>query len=493
MRAAQAVDAPEGWWERVSECASPRLRAIEHGPAATWAREIFAKRHAMVAIVLFLVGAVVMQRHAVAHIGTVIAGNLVGDPTQYMWSMWWWPHAILHGLNPFVTHAIWVPDTYNLGSVTSTPLPSLLFAPITALLGPIHGPVVDYNLCNLIAPILSAWFVYRLCLYLSGAPAASILGGWLFGFSAYGLSQLQGHMNLVFTFLPAVLLLLSLQRMDGVISCRRYVALAAVALAAQILIGTEIVFTTTCLLGLTLAVAVILAPRATRVQILSLVPELLGGYLLAIVVCAPFLYYALTGPEIEANVASVMRIADLLSFAVPTPIIRIGANRFAAVSAGFPSFAGYPETGHLPRAAGHHRRARVLGRVVAALGHQGPCDRHGDRGDMGARAELDHRWSRHDRTSVEAARLRSPLQRGDAGQDRHVRGPRRGHRVRVVVGHTEAPVGTPMAPSAVGGRVPVPQRQRHVLVRRQDLRGEHAESCLRDRGPVSPVISRAIR
>ena len=22
----------------------------------------------------------------------------------------WWPHAILHGENPFVTHAIWAPD-----------------------------------------------------------------------------------------------------------------------------------------------------------------------------------------------------------------------------------------------------------------------------------------------------------------------------------------------------------------------------------------------
>jgi hypothetical protein len=307
-------------------------------------RELFARRHAVVAIVLYLVGAVVMQHHAVAHMGTEIAGNLVGDPTQYMWSMWWWPHAILHGINPFVTHDIWVPDTYNLGSVTSTPLPSLLFAPVTALLGPVQGPVVDYNLCNLIAPGLSAWFVYRLCLYLTQAPGPSIVGGWLFGFSTYALSQLQGHMHLVFTFLPPVLLLLSLQRMDCVISRRRYVVLGATALVADILIGTEIVFTTTCMLAVTVVASVILVPRATRARILALLPELFGAYVLAAVVCAPFLYYALNGPEVEANYNSVLKVADLLSFAIPTALTWIGGHKFAAISAGFPP-ASHLETG----------------------------------------------------------------------------------------------------------------------------------------------------
>lgn len=307
-------------------------------------RELWAGQHAVAALVLYLVGAIVMQGYAVAHISTEIAGNLVADPTQYMWSMWWWPHAILHGLNPFVTHEIWVPGAYNLGSVTSTPLPSLLFAPITALLGPVQGPVVAYNLCNLIAPVLGAWFAYRLCLYLTRAPGPSIVGGWLFGFSTYALSQLQGHMHLVFTFLAPVLLLLSLQRMDGVIGRWRYVLLAAVAVAAEILIGTELVFTTTCMLAVTIVVSVVLAPPAFRTRILRLVPELVGAYVLAAVVCAPFLYYALTGPEVEANYNSVLKVADLLSFAIPTPLTWIGGHRFGSISAGFPP-ASRLETG----------------------------------------------------------------------------------------------------------------------------------------------------
>lgn len=307
-------------------------------------RELWVGQHAWIALVLYLVGAIVMQGHAVAHIGTEIAGNLIGDPTQYMWSMWWWPHAILHGLNPFVTHEIWVPDAYNLGSVTSTPLPSLLFAPLTALLGPVQGPVVVYNLCNLIAPVLSGWLTYRLCFYLSRAPGPAMVGGWLFGFSTYGLSQLQGHLNLIFTFLPPALLLLSVQRMDRVISGRRYVILVATAVTAQILIGTEIVFTTTCLLVITVVASLLLAPRRTRSRILGLLPELYLAYALAALVCSPYLYYALTGPEVEASYNSILKVADLLSFVIPVSITWLGSHRFGVVSAGFPPVA-HLETG----------------------------------------------------------------------------------------------------------------------------------------------------
>src|ERR1700687_5561012 len=31
------------------------------------------------------------------------------DPSQFMWYIRWWPHAITHGLNPFLPHGIFVP------------------------------------------------------------------------------------------------------------------------------------------------------------------------------------------------------------------------------------------------------------------------------------------------------------------------------------------------------------------------------------------------
>ena len=36
------------------------------------------------------------------------------DPQIFIWAFAWWPHAILHGENPFVTHAIWAPSGVNL-------------------------------------------------------------------------------------------------------------------------------------------------------------------------------------------------------------------------------------------------------------------------------------------------------------------------------------------------------------------------------------------
>ena len=48
------------------------------------------------------------------------------DPALMMWSLVWWPHAIVHGLNPLLTHAIWAPSGFNLAWSTSIALASLL-------------------------------------------------------------------------------------------------------------------------------------------------------------------------------------------------------------------------------------------------------------------------------------------------------------------------------------------------------------------------------
>lgn len=348
---------------------------------------LLARRHGLIALIVYLAGVIVIEYHAVLHPGTEIAGNIVGDPTQYMWAMWWWPHAILGGLNPLVTHAIWVPDAYNLGSVTSTPVPALLLAPLNALIGWRAGPVVSYNLCMLIAPVLSAWLAYRLCLRVTGAPGASILGGWLYGFSAYFLSQLQGHLNLAFTFLPVALALLALARLNGDISRRRFVTLAAVALIAQIGIGTEIVFTTTCLGAVAVVTALLIAPPDARRRIVGrLVPELALAYLVAAVVCSPLLYYALIGPAVNPGYNSRLNVADLLSYVIPTPLFRVGQNRFLPIADLFPAAAGFTETGTylgLPLLAGacagavaawRHwgMRVLVLCAVVACVWSLGP-------------------------------------------------------------------------------------------------------------------------
>lgn len=313
-------------------------RPLSSEPVSTRVRRLFEKRHNWIAVALYVLGAIVIQRHAVAHVTSNIAGNVIGDPPQFMWAMWWWPHAVFHLLNPFVSHAVWYPDTLDVAAATGVPLPAMLAAPITAL----AGPIVSYNLMNLVAPVLGAWFTYRLCLRLTGSPAAAILGGWLYGFSSYGLTELQAHLHLVFTFGPPALLLLTVRRFRGEISARRYAILVAVVLIAQMGCSTEILFTMTVLGVTALICGVAVSPPEGRRAIVALLLPLLCAYLIAGIVCAPYLYYAFRGPAFSTGIDHIYE-ADLLSFAIPTPITWLGANRFAGVSGGY--VAGVLEVG----------------------------------------------------------------------------------------------------------------------------------------------------
>ena len=68
----------------------------------------------------------------------------------------------------------------------------------------LFGPIVSYNLLMLASPVLAAFFAFLLCRYITRSFAASLVGGYLFGFSAYMLGQLLGHLHLVLIFpIPA--------------------------------------------------------------------------------------------------------------------------------------------------------------------------------------------------------------------------------------------------------------------------------------------------
>jgi hypothetical protein len=70
------------------------------------------------------------------HPGRAYVGS-GADPQIFIWMFAWWPHALLHGLDPFRTNAIWAPDTYNLAWTTSVPGLAVIFAPATLAFGPV--------------------------------------------------------------------------------------------------------------------------------------------------------------------------------------------------------------------------------------------------------------------------------------------------------------------------------------------------------------------
>lgn len=270
----------------------------------------------------------------------VISIGTSTDPGAFVWALRWWPHAITHGLNPFQTDLLFVPDGYDVAKAAFVPGAALALWPVTAA----FGPVVAYNLAMLLAPALAAFFAFLLCRRATGAFGPSLLGGWLFGWSAYVLGQLTGHLNLVLVFLVPAVALLVWRRLDEDIGRRAFVALLTAALAGQLLLSTEIFASLTLFGALTLAVAWWLAPAARRAAIVRTAPLVLASYALAAVLVSPFLYYALKGAGPLVDLARSRKYSnDLLAFGFPTELERLGRRSFHGLSLRYG--AGYVEGG----------------------------------------------------------------------------------------------------------------------------------------------------
>src|ERR1700736_6008566 len=165
-------------------------------------------------------------------------------PIQFIWFLNWWPWAIAHGLNPFISYYVWYPHGFNMTWATSVPAAALLMWPLTWL----YGAVVSYNILSLLAPALSALTAFLLARYLTRNTPASFIGGYLFGFSAYELGEMLNHLNLNMIFIVPLLVLLVVQRIKGDLSRPRFVAAFALAMFFQLGFSSELL-ATTCFFG----------------------------------------------------------------------------------------------------------------------------------------------------------------------------------------------------------------------------------------------------
>jgi hypothetical protein len=171
--------------------------------------------------------------------GVSITRNLSGqgaDPYAFLWFLAWWPHAVGAHLSPLMTKLVWYPVGVSLPWLTSVPALSFILAPLTA----VAGAVVTYNVLIIAAPALCAWFAYLVCFRLTEHLAASLLGGFLFGFSSYEMAQDTAALNLSAAFCVPALLLIILCRLDGSLLRRWTVIYAALLLTLQFYISIEV-------------------------------------------------------------------------------------------------------------------------------------------------------------------------------------------------------------------------------------------------------------
>jgi hypothetical protein len=154
-----------------------------------------------------------------------------------MWTFEWWPHALLNGLNPFVSDIIWTPEGASLlqGGV-AIPAMAIPLAPVTLA----AGPVVAYNVASVLMP--------RACGLVCVSPVPRphrrrrpiVDRRVRLRLRQVLPAHLLGHLNLTSVFLVPAAVHLVLLRLDEAISRLRFLVLMAIVFAVKLLLSAEI-------------------------------------------------------------------------------------------------------------------------------------------------------------------------------------------------------------------------------------------------------------
>jgi hypothetical protein len=261
-----------------------------------------------------------------------VVGSFGSDQGFFMWSLVHWKLVVTEGVHPFLTHDIYAPEGFNLAWATVIPGPALLLVPLTATI----GPEVSYNLLALLAPALAAWTAFLLCREVTRHGAASLVGGFLFGFSSYTVGQTLNHVNLALAFLLPLGALLAVRHGRGALGDRRYVLLLAAVLVGQFLIFMEVLMTAVLAGGLALGAAIAFADRARRPALVRTAVASGVAAAVAALVVSPYLYFALAHPNpIHEGLQPETYVADLENLLFPTPITWLFSEDFTGLSSRF--------------------------------------------------------------------------------------------------------------------------------------------------------------
>jgi hypothetical protein len=252
------------------------------------------------------------------------------DPVSNVWFINWWPFAIQHHLNPFVTDYVWHPHGINLAWTTSIPVVALILWPITVT----GGPILAFNIATLMAPALAAWTAFLFANYLSRRWLPSLFAGYFFGFSSYELGQMMGHLNLILVFLVPVAVLFCVARLRDDISRRTFVLALAAVLAVQVGISIEIL-ASLCMMG---ALAWLVFLRCSksdeRERLWRLAADIAMAAPLTMLLASPFLYYMWQGMTHGQPFHTSPRdySADPLNYFIPTSVNWVGAHIHSGVA-----------------------------------------------------------------------------------------------------------------------------------------------------------------
>src|SRR6266568_4291765 len=253
------------------------------------------------------------------------------DQIQFIWTLYWWPYAISHHINPFFSTFIWHPYGTDLSlAPASVPGAGFIALPITL----IFGPVASYNLLIIVGSALSAFFTFLITTYLTKSLKAGVIAGLLFGFSTYQFVQVI-HLHIELTFLIPLIGYLFLLFWEKKIQSRAFILLVGLCLTFQYLLAIEVFVTLTVFIGLSCIIFLLVYPEHGK-QWIHFSIHLAGAYVFCIMMVSPFLYMAMRNgiPTKPFNSAGFFSL-DPLNFIIPTKATYIGGNAFAQLSSTF--------------------------------------------------------------------------------------------------------------------------------------------------------------
>ncbi|UCC65252.1 MAG: glycosyltransferase family 39 protein, partial [Anaerolineae bacterium] len=179
-----------------------RWNALRQGDVFT----LGIRRQARVIMVLiaYVVLSVLMTWPLAAQLGTLLPAGAGGDVWTHQWTFWWVKKAIAEGHNPFYTDLIFYPNGVSLTSHNIAWLNIAAWLPLQAIV----GSNAAYSLIFIGIFALNGLAMYLLAREWTGSSVAAFIGGLVYGFWPYTLSQ-SGHPNMIVVcWVPLALLYL---------------------------------------------------------------------------------------------------------------------------------------------------------------------------------------------------------------------------------------------------------------------------------------------
>ena len=137
----------------------------------------------------FLLAALVYTWPLAIHLSDRVVDGI--DSGQVIWNLWEAARRVVAGTDLFHTTMLYYPAGADLYLHTWFPAVTLLLVPLTLT----AGPVVAYNLAQLIGFTLTGCTMYVLCRDLGAGRAGAAFGGFALDFCAWHLVRLHGHLN----------------------------------------------------------------------------------------------------------------------------------------------------------------------------------------------------------------------------------------------------------------------------------------------------------